>query len=311
VKISENNVGILNQSLTQKIAEFGAFFRRVASVKACQPPLALCVFALFSLGISQNVCAGKLGSFENDVSKTAASKADSSKQKSADDCGENCMSNFITMLKLLGSGIVYGGAASLAQVNLAMNTEFNIAEAEPAEPVEGDPLASLKSETAMPLRNMGSALLPFVRFDGTYQRVSSDVKALDYRMELGYGPAAIHFDQTRFKESNPDDTLKLTQGYALYRMSFGTMVEFDIGLGGASLSGTDTHRNFSWTLPLRVQPMENVGIEFRPAWVDSVSDYDLAVLLHYHYTSLKVGYRWLVSGAETLSGPYAGLSVHY
>gem|GEM_PF-6089676 len=308
MKNSENNAGTFVQSLTPAFAEFGAFFKRVASGKACRTPIALCLFAICSVGLSQNVVAGTLADFEKDASETTTSEASSNKKKSEDDCGEKCVSYIVSILKVLGAGVAYGGATSLAQVNLAMNTEFNSA---PIEQEEGEPLAHNEPETPMPLRNTGNALLPFVRLDGTYQGVSSDVKALDYRMELGYGPAAIHFDQTRFKESNPDDTLKLTQIYALYRMSFGTMVEFDIGLGGASLAGTDTHRSFSWTLPLLLQPMDNVGIEFRPAWTDRVSDYDIAVLLHYHYTSLKVGYRWLVSEGDALSGPYAGLSVHF
>jgi hypothetical protein len=59
---------------------------------------------------------------------------------------------------------------------------------------------------------------------------------------------------------------------------------------------------------LLVHPHPNFGVEFRPAWSDRVSDYDLGVLITWRYASLKTGYRWVLTPHESLNGPYVGLS---
>ncbi len=160
-------------------------------------------------------------------------------------------------------------------------------------------------------RAYGEALIPIVRVDSSYHWIESDVHAVEIAAELGYGPFAAQFTQTRFEEQEPDDTMILTRWHGLYRMSFGAGVEIDMGFGSLILDGNDQTGRFSFTLPILYHPLPGTGIEFRPAWSENVEEYDLALLAGWNFISLKAGYRWLRSPGRSLNGPYAGLSVHF
>lgn len=189
----------------------------------------------------------------------------------------------------MGYGMLYGGVSSFGRVNRAyLDNGF---------PEEY-------------LRVPGEVLIPFVRFDATYQMVKSDVDSFDFAVDGGYGPAGIRFDRTRYREKNPNDTMDLTQVYGLYRMSFGDNVEIDLGFGGVSIKGGDSGR-FSFTMPVLIRPGDYLGVELRPVWAGDISEYDVGLLLGGRYVSLRTGYRWLSGPTQTLDGPYAGLSVHF
>lgn len=158
-------------------------------------------------------------------------------------------------------------------------------------------------------RALGEPLLPFARLDLAYQSVESDVDAMDVRAELGYGPFAAQVDLTRYWEETPSDEMNLLRALAVYRMAFGANVETDLGFGVLTLEGDERTSRFLFSLPVLVHPSPHWGIEFRPAWADRVSDYDLALLLTRGCTSLKLGYRWLDSPRESLDGPYVGVSI--
>jgi hypothetical protein len=158
---------------------------------------------------------------------------------------------------------------------------------------------------------MGEALIPFARFDLSYQDVESDVDAWDYRLEGGYGPVGLQCNLTHYSEETPEDDLDMLRFYGMYRMSFGTIVEVDLGLGALTIDGNGRDTRFSLTVPVRIYPTDWLGIEIRPAWADNVTDCDIALLLTAPYVSLKAGYRWVSSPTESLNGPYAGLAVHF
>jgi hypothetical protein len=160
-------------------------------------------------------------------------------------------------------------------------------------------------------RPVGSPRLPFMRFDFGYQWVESDIDAYDYRGEIGYGPIALCYNQTRYQESGPADELDLIRVYGLYRMSFGPYLEVDVGLGKLTLDGNARDTRFSFTVPVRIHPSEYVAIEIRPAFSENIDDVDIGVLLTPRYLSLRAGYRWVSSPGASLNGPYAGASVHF
>lgn len=240
-------------------------------------------FVLLFLG--QAVLAGKLSDFQLDSVIERESAGGCKRQGSHD--GDGFM-EFI--LEALGQCLLFGGEASWARVQ--------------PSPVDADLLD-------VSPRNAGEAVIPFARLDIGYQNVESDVEALDWRLEGGYGPIGIHFDRTRYREDNPRDDLALTRVYGLYRMSFGSEVEVDIGLGTLMMDGEMHNDRFSLTLPLLIHPSESVGVEFRPAWATNVADYDLALLLGARWASLKLGWRWVRSPNSSLDGPYAGVSLHF
>ena len=247
-------------------------------------PLLLVVIACGLLPVT--VFAGKLDAFEDGARQEQPRDACHRKRNGGSRCADT-MSDLL--LKGLGLGMLYGGAASWARV---------------------DADSSAYDMDVVP-REAGEPLIPFVRFDVSYHDVESDVDAYDYRVEGGYGPFAIQFNQTHYSEESPDDELDLFRFYGMYRMSFGTRVEVDLGLGALTIDGNDNDTRFSLTLPVRIYPCDWFGVEIRPAWADGVTDVDVGLLLTKPYASLKAGYRWVSSPSETLNGPYAGLAVHF
>lgn len=193
-------------------------------------------------------------------------------------------------------GFAYGGIGSMDRMgpaDLALQDDFNFKE-----------------------REWGEALIPIARVDADYQWLNGDVDAVSVRGEAGYGAFAVQGRFTRFSEEEPGDELDFAQWHVLYRMSFGSMLEVDLGMGQFRLEGDDTLSELSFTVPVLLHYFPGIGLEYRPAWSDSLTEHSLGVLLGWKYGSLTAGYRWLRAGddpeaEETLEGPYAGLSLHF
>jgi hypothetical protein len=159
------------------------------------------------------------------------------------------------------------------------------------------------------------ALLPTFRFDGNYQDVESDVRAFDLRSELGSGYYAIQGRVTGYTEDDPSDEFGYMQIHGLFRLPIDDLVEMDFGAGAVFLNGEDRNSGFSLTLPILIYPKESAGVEFRPCWSwingNTLSDYDLGIVLSRSHVALRLGYRWVRSEHESLDGPYAGLSLRF
>jgi len=239
---------------------------------------------LFAMLACPSVRAGKLATFEADAT------APSVYRPTGDRHCDSCLLEIVDQIfvELAGHGMFFGGACSWARVTGKAGPDMDY------EP-----------------RRFGEPLLPFLRLDVAYQEVVSDVAALDVRAEAGFGPIGLHFNQTSYSEDAPADDLVLTRFFVLYRMSFGSHVQTDLGFGSLFLDGNEEHTKFAACVPVLVHPCEFVGVEFRPAWSERVTDYDLAVLLSLGPVSLKGGYRWVRSPNEWLDGPYAGVSVRW
>lgn len=164
-------------------------------------------------------------------------------------------------------------------------------------------------------RTNGEFIIPFARLDLSYQDIESDVTAGNLNLEAGYGPIAVWYQKTRFKENNPDSTLNLSYVHGLYRMTFGPAVEIDLGLGGIYLDGNQNSSGFGVSLPVKIHPWEVFGFEFRPVWSgingNSVSDYTLTALGGWKHIKLQAGYRWLKTGGASLNGPFAGIALAF
>ncbi|MBE9503467.1 MAG: hypothetical protein IME96_04770 [Proteobacteria bacterium] len=139
-----------------------------------------------------------------------------------------------------------------------------------------------------------------------FEKRESDVNAHDSRLEVGYGPLAIHYNKTRYEEENPSDELDVKRVYGLYHMSLGSQVEVDLGLGKLTMNGNSHNSRRSFTMPILIHASEYIGFELRPAWASNIEDYDASALFSWRYLSLKLGYRWLDRPNESLKSPYAG-----
>lgn len=164
-------------------------------------------------------------------------------------------------------------------------------------------------------RMTGDPLIPYARFDTHYLNANNGIRAVDLKLELGYGPAAVEIRRTRFSESYPADELKLAYIHALYRMSLGDKVGFNMGFGRATLEGDNINSGSSFTFPLLIHWSKNLGIETRyTASVingNSLIDKDIALVLTHSATALTLGYRSVSTPGSTIRGPFAGLSVRW
>jgi hypothetical protein len=243
--------------------------------------------------VSRAAVAGTLDAFENAATTPPAPEQHKDHDAKHHEDGDGhildgCVGEPLSTLCFITVG--YGGVASWVRIN-PETTDSDIA--------------------VMP-REVGEALIPFLRTDVAYERVESNLHAWDYRVEAGYGPLGVEFGQTRFTEEAPQDTMDFYRIHGLYRMSFGSFFEVDAGLGALTIAGNNRETQFSCALPVRVNLMNWAGLEFRPAWTKGVDDYDASLLLGWRYVSLKAGYRWVSAarGAH-LDGPHAGLAVRF
>jgi len=257
--------------------------------------------------------AGALDDFERDSTKkqsrtTAPSQrsvSGSSDDDIADICldtlMDDCLSDFCLsgeVFKALGE--LFGGIAAVGALS------WDRAEYQGMEAPMGSGVLPRKS---------GEALVPLVRFDLSFQNVESDITAWDARFEAGYGPFAFQFRRTVYDEQDPAASLTIRQYHALYRMSFGSRLEIDIGAGTSVLDGLQENSGFSMTAPVLFHPSHSFGLEFRPVWStineNDIQDFDLAVLAGWRYASLRAGYRWVRSPNQSLDGPHIGISLRW
>lgn len=171
-------------------------------------------------------------------------------------------------------------------------------------------------EGAVAPRKDGEALVPFARLDASafYSPTSDeDTFGGSLRGELGWGPLAVAGE---FRSLN-DGVSSLELGYAhgFYRMSFGSAVEFDLGLGAAWLHVDETLTGFSFSTPLRVHPGTHWGLEVVPVWTafegGSLADYTFQGVFGGDAHSVTVGWRALRSENAKVDGPQLGYSVRY
>jgi hypothetical protein len=172
------------------------------------------------------------------------------------------------------------------------------------------------TQLSAPPREAGDPQMSYVRIDAGYQNLRSDVVAADGGLEIGVRNFALHHRSTRFKESQPDDTLRMQQTHFLWRATTEPGVEANFGLGYLSFDGNQRSSGLSATVPIRWKVQEWVHVDLRAAWAEvnghGVSDYDLAIGLLGRFAGVRLGYRYIdVHNAPALQGPYVGLSLYY
>jgi hypothetical protein len=160
-------------------------------------------------------------------------------------------------------------------------------------------------------RNDGDLLIPFVRYDFAHQIISGNIFANNHRLEAGYGPFAVLYEDYIFHEQAPGNTLTINRQMLVYRMSANKTIEVDFGLGQTILYGSQRTPLDTVTIPVRIIVSEGVALELRPTWANTMDDYELALHWKYQFGSLKIGYRSLISSGEALNGPFAGFSLYY
>jgi hypothetical protein len=256
--------------------------------------------------LSPCAMAGKLEDFEKDATKKRVEDKTQEPGHSHHHGAESIVSRNVG--SCLGEGLTTFLGLFLVEFG---KTSFH--RAGPDDYVVKSP--SSEKETVIENRKSGQALIPITRLDISYQDVEADVSAMDYRAEVGYGPVALQVRNTHYEEERPDDDLDILQIHMLYRMSIGEKIEIDLGFGGMSLEGENGNSGLSFTVPVLVHPWDYFGVEFRPSWSsinhNTIPDYELSLLTGWRYFSLRAGYRRVMSDTESLSGPFAGISLRF
>jgi hypothetical protein len=256
--------------------------------------------------LSPCAMAGKLEDFEKDATKERVEDKTPEPSHSHHHGTESMVDRDVA--NCLG-----GGIASFLGLFLVEFGKVSYHRAGPDDYVVKSP--SSEKETVIENRKSGQALIPIARLDISYQDVESDVSAMDYRGEVGYGPVALQVRETHYAEERPDDDLDILQIHMLYRMSIGEKIEIDLGFGGMSIEGENDNSGLSITVPVLIHSWDYFGVEFRSSWSsinnNTIQDYDLSLLTGWRYLSLRAGYRRVMSDTESLSGPFAGLSLRF
>ena len=162
-------------------------------------------------------------------------------------------------------------------------------------------------------RAPGEALIPYVRADAsTAWLIDDDIQAYRISGQVGWGALAVHAHYSKLTESGPVDDLDLVDISALFRMSFGSYVEIDIGTGGGWF-GKDA--GFILSTPIRVHPSEYAGVEFVPSWLfigdTVVQRYRAVVLAGLPYVSAQAGIQVYKTESVELFGPTVGLVARF
>jgi len=165
-------------------------------------------------------------------------------------------------------------------------------------------------------RAPGDPIFPMVRLDAGMQYISSGITAYGYGLELGQAIIAADFRHTYYNDRLFDDTLHFYQFHALYRMGIGPRVETNLALGGMWLRGEENNASaLSMGLPFKYWPSRRLGVEVRPMFgffeAGTLYDLEAGFLLRYEHGALRLGYRWVESQGERLSGPRIGFSFRF
>lgn len=171
--------------------------------------------------------------------------------------------------------------------------------------------SSLAAVNGITPRRSGEPLLPLCRLDTAIRTVPDSITATDLRAEVGYGPYAFHYSQSRYVEEDPLDALIISEYLGMYRMTFTEQLEVDMGYGQLTIDGNRFTRKDVLTFPILYHDIRGWGVEFRPAWASNLRDFDLSANYSPRFGTVKVGYRWVLGNTTSLSGPYAGLALQF
>ncbi len=164
---------------------------------------------------------------------------------------------------------------------------------------------------ALQKRKLGEPLIPYFRLNLNVQNISSNIYGFDGKIELGLGALGGEYRETRYRDQEHHEQLKLQQIQALYRMSFGNQIGINFGLGVASLDGTKHSQGTMSSIALIYHPLQHLAFEIRPSWLSSselsVNELDLSTLIAYKRMAFRIGYRQLDSSSDSLNGAYAGI----
>ena len=255
------------------------------------------LFAIACLSFSESVKAGVLDNFEEEVgtpkvSNTAATSTKSSNSNNqlnsiklgSENSDTDCNVFLACLVQVLIDWTTYSYNKSLTESSSFNGTVNEIKEREP-----GDPIMSV------------------FRLDASRQNLQSDVSAVDYAAEFSHSIFALHYRSTALHEPSAFDDLQIKQLSALIRGADKTF-SIAFGVGAATISGQQQNTGPMYTIPVKSRVNSKVIFGFRPTLMRingrNIQDYDISGEYLWRYAGIRIGYRYIDAGYNSLRGPY-------
>lgn len=262
----------------------------------------LCVIACWSF--SGFARAGILNEFEKEIGTpevtnsgtTQPKNSNSNKQWNGNNPNsENSNSDCDNFLACLVE-VLIDWSTNTNNMSLSESTSFNDTINEINEREPGDPINSV------------------FRLDASHQNLQSDVSAVDYGAEFSYAIFALHYRSTSLHEPSAIDDLQIKQASVLIRGADKTF-SIAFGVGAATISGQQQNTGSMYTIPIKSRVNNYLIFGFRPTLMiingHLIQDYDVSGELLWRYAGVRLGYRYIDAGNNSLRGPYMGLSAYY
>ena len=228
------------------------------------------IFAMLSIIASdQTVNAGKLDDFENEAHKPYPSGSSHNRRnKSNDDCD-----SFIDCVFI-----------------------------EPFfEPIMND-IANSFVDSVNRKQNLHNVYLT-----ADYQDVDDNVYSNNIEFNLELTSIGFNCKNSEFKESNPNDNLRLSRCHGLYLFQRGKAFGLAFGIGGYELEGNQIKSGLSTSIPITLNINTKVSFKFTYEQYESIELIDAQFFIGKR-VRLTGGYKELITGDTDLSGPYIGVA---
>lgn len=186
----------------------------------------------------------------------------------------------------------------------------------PVSQCHGGKLACPKMTCLKTLRKAGYNAIPTIRFEGNYQKLTTDIQGYNLNLTIGHGIFGFEIDYIQYFENNPDDTLYFITPRALFRLP-STYYEFDIGIGATLMKGNRQNTGFNFGGAAYLFPMKNLILDSKVYVIGfsekkSMVDFDFGISYKYKMMGARGGYRMLwTNGNQTLHGPHIGIFVQW
>lgn len=170
------------------------------------------------------------------------------------------------------------------------------------------------SELYHQLKESDSAALPTFRLEPSYQYLVDNINGAIGKVEFGYLTFGADAEYIRYFEQNAPD-MTILSGHFLIRTLFARVIGVNLALGAKSIWVNNKSTGFDFGFPFYLYLTRYLTIDVQPsiAFINNRRVYDMAagVSFRYRFAGVRVAYRGIYTGGQTLQGPQVGVFVQW
>ena len=174
--------------------------------------------------------------------------------------------------------------------------------------------ATTSSELYHQLKESGSPALPTIKVDLSYQWLVDNINGGIAKAEAGYLMFGADFEYIRYFEKNAQD-LEFLSGHLLLRSLFAKFIGINLALGVKSIWGANKRTGFEFGFPSYLYFGKYFIVDLLPyiSFIGNRRVYDMAAGFSFKYKAVgvRVAYRGIYNGGQTLHGPQAGVFIQW